>query len=163
MATTESAQPLRELTGFLVSGALAFGVQIGLFNLLVHPTGALAANAISLCVATVVAFVFNRSVSFGHRRTSQRWRELIAFLVVNAAAIALSELVIVVGTDAGGAHGRLALNALTVVGAVLGLIVRFVAYRRLVFTGSPADVAVAAVAAGSEQNHTLVSTVPSAG
>jgi putative flippase GtrA len=136
-APVESTK-VREVLGFLVSGAIAFVVQFALFNLLVGASGAVAANGIALVAATLVAYVANRAVSFAHRRSQRRWRELAIFVIVNAMAVALSELVILAGVSIGVAHGRLALNALTLVAAAIGLVVRFVAYRHIVFTGSAA-------------------------
>jgi putative flippase GtrA len=125
---------VREIVGFLASGGAAFAVQLVLFNAFVGPLGAIAANGVALTVATLVAFVANRLV-FTHRRSSRRGRELLAFVVVNAVAIGLSELVIVAGVGVGVPHDRPALNALTVFGAGVGLVVRFVGYRRVVFPG----------------------------
>jgi putative flippase GtrA len=136
---------LGELTRFGSVGALAYVVDLGLFNLLRFGPGELltakplTAKIVSVAVATLVAWVGNRYWTFADRRTSARGRELAGFVVVN-----LGGLVIGVGSLAFshyllGFTSPLADNiSANGVGLLLGTAFRYFAYRKLVFTGTAA-------------------------
>ncbi len=134
---------LHELFRFGSVGAVAFVVDVGLFNLLrFGPGGLLAdkpltAKVVSVAVATVVAWLGNRYWTFALRRTGTRLRELVVFAVVNIVGMAIA-----VGCLA-FSHYVLALTspladniAANVVGLGLGTVFRYFAYRHVVFTGT---------------------------
>ena len=80
---------MREVVKFGAVGALAFVVDIGLFNLLRFGLGdggpledkPLTAKIISATCATVVAWLGNRVWTFRHRRRAKAHHELALFVV----------------------------------------------------------------------------------
>lgn len=137
---------LAELARFGSVGALAYVVDAGLFNLLLHGPFALlegkplTAKAVAVAVATVVAWLGNRYWTFAARRGADRTRELVAFAVVNVGGMLVAVGCLAVSRYLLGLTSPLADNiAANVVGLVLGTAFRYVAYRRLVFrVGRPA-------------------------
>jgi putative flippase GtrA len=131
----------RELLKFGAIGAIAFVVDIGVFNLLRHEiVGSLAdkpltAKTISVLVATVVAWLGNRYWTFRHRRRSSRRREFVLFMMMNAGGLGISLACLGFSHYLLGLTSALADNiAGNMIGLALGTIFRFWAYRRLVFT-----------------------------
>ena len=132
-----------ELVRFGSVGAIAYVVDLGIFNLLCFGPGELmgrkplTAKVISVGLATIVAWVGNRYWTFQGRRTETKTRELMGFAVVNigglligVGCLAFSHYVLDLRTplaDNISANG---------VGLVLGTAFRYVAYRRFVFVGS---------------------------
>jgi putative flippase GtrA len=138
----------REVVKFGAVGALAFVVDVGVFNLLrfglgdggVLETKPLSAKVVSAATATLVAWLGNRLWTFRHRRRASAGHELALFVAFNVAgmAIALSCL--------GVSHYLLDLTSprddnvsANGVGLVLGTLFRFWAYRTFVFRGELAD------------------------
>jgi putative flippase GtrA len=151
MATAQTAarrrvaDRVRELAKFGSVGAVAYVVDLGLFNLLSFGPGELlghkplTAKVISVAVATLVAWLGNRHWTFAARRTATRGRELAAFVVVNVGGMLVAVGCLAFSTYVLGLTSPLAKNvSANVVGLALGTAFRYVAYRRLVFTGSPA-------------------------
>ncbi len=132
-----------ELVRFGSVGAVAYVVDLGVFNLLCFGPGQvmghkpLTAKVISVSLATLVAWVGNRYWTFQGRRTDTKTRELMGFAVVNigglligVGCLAFSHYVLDLRTplaDNISANG---------VGLLLGTAFRYVAYRRFVFVGS---------------------------
>lgn len=142
---------VRELAKFGSVGAVAYVVDLGLFNLLSFGPGELlghkplTAKIVSVTVATLVAWVGNRYWTFSARRTQARGRELAAFVVVNIGGMLIAVGCLAISTYALGLTSPLAKNvSANVVGLALGTAFRYVAYRRLVFTGYRAEDAPAA-------------------
>lgn len=142
---------VRELAKFGSVGAVAYVVDLGLFNLLSFGPGELlghkplTAKIVSVTVATLVAWVGNRYWTFSSRRTQARGRELAAFVVVNVGGMLIAVGCLAISTYALGLTSPLAKNvSANVVGLALGTAFRYVAYRRLVFTGDRAEDAPAA-------------------
>lgn len=131
---------LLELTRFLSVGAVAFVVDLGLFNVLRFGPGRLledkplTAKIISVAVATLVSWLGNRHWTFSQHRTTHRGRELTLYAAINVLGVFIG-----IGTLA-FSHYVLNLrtpledNISTVLGIVLGTIVRYVGYKKLVFT-----------------------------
>ncbi|KZM79992.1 polysaccharide synthesis protein GtrA [Cellulosimicrobium sp. I38E] len=137
---------VRELAKFGSVGAVAYVVDLGLFNLLSFGPGELlghkplTAKIVSVTVATLVAWVGNRYWTFSARRTQARGRELAAFVVVNVGGMLIAVGCLAISTYALGLTSPLAKNiSANVVGLALGTAFRYVAYRRLVFTGDRAQ------------------------
>src|SRR3954452_17769986 len=136
----------REMLKFGAVGAIAFVVDVGLFNLLTTDLwvgsggGPLdghekIAKVISASVATVVAWLGNRYWSFRHRRQSSRSREFLTFLFMNVVGTVIAVLCLAVSHDVFGFTSHLADNLSgNVIGIGLGTLFRFWAYRTFVFT-----------------------------
>jgi putative flippase GtrA len=136
----------REMVKFGTVGAVAFVVDVGLFNLLTSDLwfGAGAppldgheklAKVVSASTATVVAWLGNRYWSFRHRRQSSRGREFVTFVLMNLIAMVIAVLCLAVSHDLFGFTSRLADNISgNLIGVALGTLFRFWAYRTFVFT-----------------------------
>ena len=134
-----------ELARFGSVGAVAYVVDLGLFNLLRFGPGDLlihkpmTAKVISVAVATLVAWLGNRYWTFSDRKTSSRGRELAGFVVVNIGGLIIGVGCLAFSHYVLGFTSPLADNiSANVVGLALGTAFRYVFYRRLVFTGGPA-------------------------
>lgn len=135
-------------------GAIAFVVDMGLFNLLALPGMALehkptTAKIISAVVATVVSWLLNRSWTFKSNARSSKVREFVMFALVNGAGIAVAALTLWVVVYPLGFDDPLAKNAASILGIGFGTIVRYFGYKLFVFRGgtsseSSADAAIAA-------------------
>lgn len=136
----------REMLKFGAVGAIAFVVDVGLFNLLTTDLWFGAGSApldgheklakvISASTATVVAWVGNRYWSFRHRRQSSRGREFATFGLMNVVAMGIAVICLAISHDLLGFTSKLADNISgNVVGIGLGTLFRFWAYRTFVFT-----------------------------
>jgi putative flippase GtrA len=141
-----SAARVAELARFGSVGAAAYVVDVGLFNLLRFGPGEvleakpLTAKALSVAVATVVAWLGNRYWTFADRRTGTRGRELLGFALVNLAGLVIGLACLGFSHYVLGLRSPLADNvSANVVGLVLGTAFRYVCYQRLVFTGADGD------------------------
>jgi putative flippase GtrA len=134
----------REMAKFGVVGAVAFVVDIGVFNLM--RTGViggdhglaekpLTAKTISVLAATIVAWLGNRYWTFRHRRRASLKREFALFLLMNVGGLAIALACLGFSHYVLGLTSTLADNvAGNVIGLALGTLFRFWAYRQLVFT-----------------------------
>ncbi|QTE31315.1 GtrA family protein [Pengzhenrongella sicca] len=134
---------IAELGRFGSVGAVAYVVDLGLFNLLRFGPGELleakplTAKVVSVAAATIVAWLGNRYWTFSDRRTASRGRELAGFVVVNLGGLVIGVGCLAFSHYVLGLTSALADNvSANVVGLALGTAFRYVAYRRLVFTGS---------------------------
>lgn len=137
---------LRELIKFGVVGAVAFVVDVGLFNLLRFGPGEvlgdkpLSAKVVSVAVATCVAWYGNRQWTFRRRKTSAPGRELVQFAVINVVGLGIGLACLWVSHYLLGLRTPLADNvSANGVGLVLSTLFRFWAYRRFVFTEELAE------------------------
>lgn len=148
---------VREALKFGVVGLVAFVVDTGVFNLLLHvgedpvlEEKPLTAKVVSVAVATMVAWLGNRYWTFRRRRRSAVPRELVLFVVVNVGGLLLALVPLGVSRYVLGLDSALADNiAANVVGLALGTIFRFLMYRIVVFNEDP-PAAAAAVYPGVE-------------
>jgi putative flippase GtrA len=145
-----------EIAKFGTVGALAFIVDFGLFNIVLHiaPHKPLTAKVISTVVAATLAFILNRAWSFRHRQRSSVRREYTLFFVLNAIGLAIALACLGFSHYVLGLHGKLADNiSANIFGVGLGTLFRFWSYRRFVWAapeaveeaaidGDPAAVAV---------------------
>lgn len=132
----------REVAKFGIVGALAFVIDMGGFNLLVG--GPLAhkvttAKIISGALATLFSWVGNRLWTFRHRRNRPVAHEVTLFFVVNGVALAVAALYLAFGHYVLGMDSRLGNNINAFIGIVLGTLLRFWAYRSIVFANEPID------------------------
>lgn len=137
---------VRELIKFGVVGTVAFVVDVTVFNLLRFGPGELlgdkplTAKAVSVAVATCVAWYGNRQWTFRRRRTSAPLRELLLFAVINGIGLGIGLACLFVSHYLLGLQSPLADNvSANGVGLVLSTLFRFYAYRRFVFTVELAD------------------------
>ncbi|WP_211249414.1 GtrA family protein [Nocardioides aequoreus] len=118
-------------------GLLCLVVDIGAFNLLryVVEVGPLTSKTISVVLATSLAFLGNRSWTFGHREMRHGpGVAYVLFFVCNGIALAISLVCLAVSSYALGLTSPLAENVSSnVVGLGLGTLFRFWAYGRWVF------------------------------
>ncbi|MET4783654.1 GtrA family protein [Glaciihabitans sp. UYNi722] len=137
---------LPELLSFGGVGALAFIVDVGIYNVLRFgpmSNQIITAKVISVALATIVAWLGNRYLTFRARRGRPVLREAVLFGVSNVIGLAISALCLFVSHYLLGFTTPLADNiAGNVVGLVLGTTFRYFAYRSFVFrtpTGDPHD------------------------
>ena len=132
----------REAIKFGVIGALAFVIDMGSFNLLRRtlleekPT---AAVIVSASVATVFAWIGNRSWTFRHRRNRPAHHEAALFAGTNGVALVIQAVGVAFTNYVLGFDSLTADNVAKVVAILLGTLFRFWAYRRFVFAGEPLD------------------------
>lgn len=124
---------------FLGVGGVAYVVDTGLFNvLLLADVESVAAKTVSTAVAIVVSYVGNRWFTF--RASSavatrgEAARQVVSFLAVNVVAGGIGIGCLWASRTLLGFESALADNiAANVVGVGLGMVVRFVLYRAVVF------------------------------
>ncbi len=137
-----AAALLAQLAKFGVVGAIAYVVDVGLFNLLsyVGPSPLLAgqpllAKIVSTVVATVVAWLGNRYWTFRHNRRPDATREFVLYLIMCTIGLLIALTCLWVSHYVLGFTSALADNiAANVVGLAAGTTFRFWAYKRFVFT-----------------------------
>ena len=126
---------------FLTVGGASTLATVGLFNVLVHG-GALAvlshrpvtAYAVGVLAGLVVNYLGNRFWTFGTGSPESLWRHLTAFVIANAAALAIPAICLGFSRYVLGLSSLLSDNiAANVVGLVLGTATRWALYRRFVF------------------------------
>lgn len=132
----------REMLKFGAVGAVAYVVDVGIFNLLRFGLGAggplehkpLSAKVISVVVAATVAWLGNRYWTFRHRRRAELHHELVLFFFFNACALVIALACLGFSHYVLDLRSALADNiSANGVGLVLGTLFRFWAYRRFVF------------------------------
>ncbi|MGZ4609258.1 MAG: GtrA family protein [Actinomycetes bacterium] len=125
----------RELMKFGVVGAVAFVVDIGLFNVLLHVTDKpLTSKTISTVVATTVAYAGNRLWTFRRRSRSDVRREYVLFFLLNGVGLLISLGCLAISHYLLDFTSQLADNiAANVIGLGLGTAFRFWSYRKFVF------------------------------
>lgn len=128
---------VREVMKFGVVGAVAYVVDVGVFNLALHATDKpLTSKTISTVVATTVAYAGNRWWTFRHRNRAALHREYVLFFVLNGVGLVIALSCLAVSHYVLGFTSKLSDNiAANGVGLVLGTAFRFWSYRRFVFTG----------------------------
>lgn len=139
----------REMIKFGLVGAVAFVVDMGTFNLLLHSvwegssrvgpvSTAVAAAVVSTIVSSLVAWIGNRSWTFRHRRNRPAHHEAGLFFATNGVALVIGALCVAFSNKVLDLEGDvLAANVAKLVGIALGTLFRFWAYRRYVFAGEP--------------------------
>ncbi|WP_298459546.1 GtrA family protein [uncultured Cellulomonas sp.] len=137
-----TTQRVAELARFGSVGGVAFVVDVGVFNLLRFGPGDLLADkpitakVVAVAVATMVAWLGNRYWAFAGKRTASPIRELVAFGLVNVIGMFVAVACLAVSHYVLGLTSPLADNiSANVVGLALGTLLRYVAYRTVVFTG----------------------------
>ena len=126
---------VRELVKFGMVGVVAFVVDVGLFNLLLHQTDKpLTSKTLSTVVATTVAYAGNRLWTFRRRSRAGVGREYTLFFLLNGVGLAIALGCLATSHYLLGFTSRLADNiAANVVGLGLGTAARFWAIREFIF------------------------------
>lgn len=131
---------LRELTSFSVVGAIAYVVDAGGFNLLVHLPHApladkpLTAKVISTSLAILVAYLGNREWTWRDRQRAHRARELSLFVLLNIIALLIAVLALGVSRYGFGFTSAIADNISgNIIGVVIGTVFRYWSYQRWIF------------------------------
>ena len=137
----------REMIKFGIVGAVAFVVDLGLFNILRNTalsgygdgplSRAVIATIISAAVATCVAWIGNRMWTFRHRRNRPVHHEALLFALTNGVALLIQAACVGVSHHVLGQESLVAENVAKLVGIALGTLFRFWAYRRFVFSHEP--------------------------
>lgn len=128
---------LPELATFGAVGLVAFVVDVGGYNLLratVMTEQVVWAKVVSVSVATVVAWIGHRRLTFRERNGSPAPREFVLFVLANGGGLLIAAGCLYVSHYILGFTTPLADNiAGNVVGLGLGTLFRYLAYRFLVF------------------------------
>ena len=132
-----------EVAKFGTVGAVAFVIDVGLFNILragVLSDSPLTAKTISVIVATTFAFLANRHWTYRDRARTGYGRETALFFATNAAALLISWGCLAFTHYLLGLDSQLADNISgNVIAVGLGTMFRFWVYRTWVFpTEEPA-------------------------
>ena len=151
-----------ELATFGLVGGVCLVTDIVLFNILAFGLGVtpVLAKAVTMLVTGTMAFIGHRKVTFRHRKGAGLGREVVLFTAVTAASLVCGLAPIWLVRSGLDHTGPLWLNAANLVGIALGSVVRYLAYRHVVWgdepptdptdpTDPPATVTPAAGAAGS--------------
>ncbi|MDR1295302.1 MAG: GtrA family protein [Bifidobacteriaceae bacterium] len=132
---------LRELVTFGAVGGVAYLVDAGGYNLLIHGPGHLLAaspvRASLLCgtVSILVAWVGNRYLTFAASRSKAKTRELIMFVLVNIVGIMIASGCLYFSRWILGFDSLFADNlSRNIIGVGLGTIFRYFCYKFIVFT-----------------------------
>lgn len=134
-----------EVAKFGTVGAIAFVIDVGLFNILragVLADSPLTAKTISVVVATGFAYVANRNWTYRDRARTGYGRETALFFATNAVALLISWACLAFTHYLLGLDSQLADNISgNVIAVGLGTLFRFWVYRTWVFpTEDPAKV-----------------------
>jgi putative flippase GtrA len=126
---------MKELSGFGVVGAVAFLLDVGLFQLLYAGAGvgAVTAKLLSTLAGVTAAFFGHRYWSFSHRARTGLRREYALFAAVNAVTLGMGLAAVWLVRYPLGQESALVLQIANVGSIALGSVVRFLSYRRWVF------------------------------
>jgi putative flippase GtrA len=130
-----------ELSRFGVVGVVAFVIDVGLFNVLVHVgnPGLLAdrpltAKTISAVVATMFAYQANREWTWKHRQRRGWLREYSLYFLLNGIGLVITLVPLAISRYVLDLQSALADNiSANLIGVGLGTLFRFWSYRRWVF------------------------------
>lgn len=132
---------LVKLTNFGLVGAVAFVVDVGIYNLLrstILDDKPIGAKVVSVAVATLVAWIGHRRYTFRAERGRPIVREALLFGVMNLIGLLIAAACLFVSHYLLGFTSQLADNiAGNGVGLVLGMAFRFLAYQFIVFRTVP--------------------------
>lgn len=130
-----------ELATFGLVGGLCLVTDIVLFNVLAFGVGMLPelAKAITMAVTAAMAFVGHKTVTFRHRRGRGLRHEVPMFTAVTVLSLVAGLGPLWLVRQADGMGGPIWLNAANLVGIALGTVVRYVAYRKVVWARPHAE------------------------
>jgi len=126
----------REVAKFGAVGGVAFVIDNGLTYYLMHgPMSDSEAKArfVGATVATIFSWVANRFWTFRHRRQANVLREFVMFVIINGIGIGISTGFTALAKYGMGIDNKNLLFLAGVAGILVATVVRFFAYRFLVF------------------------------
>ena len=126
----------REVAKFGAVGGIAFIIDNGLTFYLMHgpmTDSEAKARFFGASVATVFSWIANRFWTFRHRRQANVLREFVMFVIINGIGIGISTGLTAVAKYGMGVTDKNMLFLAGVVGILVATVVRFFAYRFLVF------------------------------
>jgi putative flippase GtrA len=126
----------REVAKFGAVGGVAFVIDNGLTYYLMHgPMSDSEAKArfVGASIATIFSWIANRLWTFRHRRQSNVVREFLMFILINGIGIGISTGFTALAKYSFNVTDKNMLFAAGVVGILVATVVRFFAYRFLVF------------------------------
>ena len=136
---------LRELGKFGTVGAVAFLIDLAIFNVLLQAgSETLAAKTISTVLATTVAFLGNRFWTWRDRAHQHMGRQYTTFFLLNAIGLGIGLACLAISHYGLGQfwpalRSQLAENISgLLIGTALGTLFRFWSYRRFVFRATAA-------------------------
>lgn len=126
----------REVAKFGAVGGIAFVIDNGLTYSLMH--GAMSdseakARFVGATVATIFSWIANRFWTFRHRRQANVLREFAMFVLINGIGIGISTGLTALAKYGMGITDKNLLFSAGIVGILVATVVRFFAYRFLVF------------------------------
>jgi putative flippase GtrA len=126
----------REVAKFGAVGGVAFVIDNGLTYYLMH--GAMSdseakARFVGATVATIFSWIANRFWTFRHRRQANVLREFFMFVLINGIGIGISTGLTALAKYGMGITDKNLLFSAGIVGILVATVVRFFAYRFLVF------------------------------
>jgi putative flippase GtrA len=126
---------LKELSAFGVVGAIAFAMELGLFQLFYAHAGlgAVTAKLLATVLAMTVAYLGHRYWSFSHRERTGVSREYLLFSAINGSTLLLGLAIVAFVRYSLGQESALVLQMANVVSIAVGTVIRFLSYRRWVF------------------------------
>lgn len=138
---SRSRRTLTSLAAFGGVGAIAFVVDVGVYNLVRSTilTGSpIWSKVVSVTVATVVAWIGNRTLTFRASRGEHVGREAALFALMNVGGLLIAAGCLFVSHYVLGLTSGFADNVSgNVVGLALGTSFRYVGYRFVVFRPAP--------------------------
>lgn len=126
---------LKELGAFGVVGAIAFAVDISLFQLLYGhlDVGAVTAKTLATLVSMSVAFLGHRNWAFAHRDKTTVRRSFSLFTLINVGTLVLGAAIIWFVRYPLDQERLLIIQAANIASIGLNSVLRYLAYRRWVF------------------------------
>jgi putative flippase GtrA len=126
----------REVAKFGAVGGVAFVIDNGLTYFLMHgpmTDSEAKARFVGASVATLFSWIANRLWTFRHRRQANVLREFLMFILINGIGIGISTGFTAIAKYSLNVTDKNMLFAAGVVGILVATVVRFFAYRFLVF------------------------------
>ena len=126
----------REVAKFGAVGGVAFVIDNGLTWYLMHgpmTDSEAKARFFGASIATVFSWIANRFWTFRHRRQDNVLREFLMFILINGIGIGISTGFTALAKYALGITDKNMLFAAGIAGILVATVVRFFAYRFLVF------------------------------
>lgn len=134
---------IASLASFGGVGAIAFVVDVSVYNLLratVLEDSPIWSKTVSVAIATGVAWIGNRFLTFHNMRAGNVLREAVLFAVINVGGLLIAAVCLFVSHYVLGFTSQFADNiAGNGIGLLLGTAFRYVGYRFVVFRSMPAS------------------------
>ena len=122
----------REFLGYAFASAAALGVDAGLLYFLAHYAhwNPHVAAPLTFTVGAFVAYALSIKLAFHNHRLRRRWLELLTFVALGAAGLAVNSLAIFIAIAKLG----LAVLPAKVIAAGCTFVTNFIVRRQLLFT-----------------------------